>query len=307
MPIVSMERVREMELLDAAGVRLGSVKDLLLDPQAGRVRYAVIAVGHTGIVGALGIGERLVAVPYSVLTLESGRLVLQRNAAVIAGAPSFPPSQPPDFDRTYEVQLSTYWRVPAYWEAEAADVTSLTAADLVDPTMPSVAAIAQLPEIAAALVIRRADAARVIDEHGQLLGIVTLGAVGAAVGRHGAVAPDSSNQTPSNGHPPTPEPTGATTGVATGDGVPAHAASGGAATTLAPDDPGMSGTAMGTPVHASTGTRPNAAPIGEAPTTPTNAARSASGRQARTAACPRCGAVNRVAAGYCSGCGAQLR
>lgn len=311
MSMLSTERMREMELLDAAGVRLGSVKDLLLDPQTGRVRYAVIAIGHTGIAGALGIGGRLVAIPYSVLRLDSGQLVLQRNASIIAGAPSFPPSQPPDFDRTYESQLSKYWGVPAYWEAEAADVNVLTAGELLEPSAPAVSATARLPEIAAALVTQRAEAIRVIDDQGRFLGVVTLRAIGAVIGGLNAGAPNAPDQTPTERRPLVLEHEVPTPGVIAKDAVPAHAeperAAATSATDVAPIRTTASGTAMGAPARASASAQSNAQPVGEAPSAPSTVARSASGRPSRTAACPKCGAANRVDAGFCSGCGAPLR
>jgi sporulation protein YlmC with PRC-barrel domain len=45
---------------------LGTIKDIMLDVRAGRISYAVLAYG-----GMLGIGEKLFAVPWDALTLDT--------------------------------------------------------------------------------------------------------------------------------------------------------------------------------------------------------------------------------------------
>jgi sporulation protein YlmC with PRC-barrel domain len=47
------------------GENLGSISDLVLDPEAGSIKYAALAYG-----GVLGIGAKLFAVPWDALTLQ---------------------------------------------------------------------------------------------------------------------------------------------------------------------------------------------------------------------------------------------
>ncbi len=59
-------------VIDEAGEVLGSIVDLLLDLERGRIAYAVVASG-----GFMGLGERLVAVPWNALKAEPRQFVLQ--------------------------------------------------------------------------------------------------------------------------------------------------------------------------------------------------------------------------------------
>src|SRR5215510_14826548 len=49
------------------GEKLGDIKDVVFDPETGRVRYAVLAFG-----GFLGLGEKYFAVPCTALTSKAG-------------------------------------------------------------------------------------------------------------------------------------------------------------------------------------------------------------------------------------------
>lgn len=48
---------------NSQGEELGAIKELVIDPQHGRIAYAVLSVG-----GVLGVGDKLVAVPWESLT-----------------------------------------------------------------------------------------------------------------------------------------------------------------------------------------------------------------------------------------------
>lgn len=117
MDIISSERIRAMEVLDSGGARLGSVKDLLIDLWTGRVRYVVVAAASHRLAGALGLGERLVAIPLEALRRDNGQLTLPRGVTALAGAPAFAASRPPAFDDDYERELATYWRSPMAFDA----------------------------------------------------------------------------------------------------------------------------------------------------------------------------------------------
>lgn len=117
MDVISSERIRAMEVLDSGGARLGSVKDLLIDLWTGRVRYVVVAAASHRLAGALGLGERLVAIPLEALRRDNGQLTLPRGVSALAGAPAFAASRPPAFDDDYERELATYWRSPMAFDA----------------------------------------------------------------------------------------------------------------------------------------------------------------------------------------------
>ncbi|APW47017.1 PRC-barrel domain-containing protein [Rhodoferax antarcticus] len=65
---------------------LGSVKEIMLDVRAGRISYAVLSYG-----GLLGIGDKLFAVPWAALTLDTDnkRFTLDVTKDRLERAPGF--------------------------------------------------------------------------------------------------------------------------------------------------------------------------------------------------------------------------
>ncbi|MCJ7451164.1 MAG: PRC-barrel domain-containing protein [Steroidobacteraceae bacterium] len=65
---------------------LGDIKEIMLDMRSGHVAYAVLSFG-----GFLGMGEKLFAVPWRALTLdtENKRFVLDVEKDRLSGAPGF--------------------------------------------------------------------------------------------------------------------------------------------------------------------------------------------------------------------------
>jgi sporulation protein YlmC with PRC-barrel domain len=93
------------------GDKLGSIKDLMVDPQRGRIVYGIIAHG-----GVLGIGDRLVAVPWGAFdTREQDSLRIDLDKAKLEAGPNFADgdwsvlSDPEFLARTY-----SYYGQPAY-------------------------------------------------------------------------------------------------------------------------------------------------------------------------------------------------
>ncbi len=72
---------------------LGEIKEIMLDVRSGRVAYAVLSFG-----GFLGMGEKLFAVPWSALTLDTvnKRFVLNVKKERLADAPGFDKGKWPD-------------------------------------------------------------------------------------------------------------------------------------------------------------------------------------------------------------------
>jgi hypothetical protein len=72
---------------------LGDIKEIMLDMRSGQVAYAVLAFG-----GFLGMGEKLFAVPWQALQLDTvnKRFVLNVNKEHLKNAPGFDPDAWPD-------------------------------------------------------------------------------------------------------------------------------------------------------------------------------------------------------------------
>lgn len=87
--------------------RLGDIKEFMLDMRTGRVAYAVLAVG-----GVFTIGEKLFAVPWTALKLdtENKRFVLDVAKDRFEAAPGFDSNDWPDMaDGTWAENIRSYY------------------------------------------------------------------------------------------------------------------------------------------------------------------------------------------------------
>lgn len=80
-------------VVNAAEEDLGDIREIMLDMQTGQVAYAVLAFG-----GFLGIGEKLFAVPWQALHLDTAnkRMVLNVEKERLKHAPGFDKDAWPD-------------------------------------------------------------------------------------------------------------------------------------------------------------------------------------------------------------------
>lgn len=71
---------------NAADEELGRIEHIMIDVPTGRVAYAVLSYG-----GFLGMGDKLFAVPWKALTLDTGRkcFVLDASKERLRDAPGF--------------------------------------------------------------------------------------------------------------------------------------------------------------------------------------------------------------------------
>ncbi|MBT8198907.1 MAG: PRC-barrel domain-containing protein [Acidimicrobiia bacterium] len=96
------------------GDDLGDVKDLMIDVETGQVAYAVLDMG-----GFLGIGNKLFAVPYGAMTLDTGShaFVVNVDKETLRNAPGFDQDNWPDFsDRTWGSDIYSHYGISPYWE-----------------------------------------------------------------------------------------------------------------------------------------------------------------------------------------------
>ncbi len=93
---------------------LGDIKEIMLDVPSGRVAYAVLSFG-----GFLGMGEKLFAVPWSALTLdtENKRFVLDADEDRLRDAPGFDKDHWPDMaDESWVKQIHSYYGTKPFTE-----------------------------------------------------------------------------------------------------------------------------------------------------------------------------------------------
>lgn len=86
---------------------LGDIKEIMLDMRTGKVSYAVLSFG-----GFLGVGDKLFAVPWNALTLdtENKRFVLNAAKSSLENAPGFDKDKWPNMaDPSWSSGIHAYY------------------------------------------------------------------------------------------------------------------------------------------------------------------------------------------------------
>ena len=95
------------DVYNMQGEDLGDIKEIMLDVNSGRVSYAVLSFG-----GFLGMGEKLFAVPWSALVLDTvnKRFTLDVQKDRLVSAPGFDADKWPDMsDPTWAKDIHSYY------------------------------------------------------------------------------------------------------------------------------------------------------------------------------------------------------
>jgi sporulation protein YlmC with PRC-barrel domain len=99
---------------NSAGEDLGKVNEIMIDISSGRVAYAVLSFG-----GFLGMGDKLFALPWSVLTVDEDKkcFVLDIDKKMLEKAPGFDKDRWPDMaDNTWGTAIYSYYGTKPYWQ-----------------------------------------------------------------------------------------------------------------------------------------------------------------------------------------------
>jgi sporulation protein YlmC with PRC-barrel domain len=97
------------DVCNQAGEDLGDIKEIMIDTTNGTVSYAVLSFG-----GVLGIGEKLFAVPWKALKLdtENKRFVLNVDKERLKDAPGFDKNDWPDMaDESWVNKVNSYYGI----------------------------------------------------------------------------------------------------------------------------------------------------------------------------------------------------
>ncbi|MDH6153643.1 MULTISPECIES: PRC-barrel domain-containing protein [Paraburkholderia] len=100
-------------VLSADGDDVGKIKEIMLDVRTGHIAYAVLASG-----GFLGIGGKLLAIPWAMLTLDTSRerFVLSASSEQIRNAPGFDKDNWPAMaDPNWATTVHAYYGRKPYW------------------------------------------------------------------------------------------------------------------------------------------------------------------------------------------------
>lgn len=89
-PLIPAERVNGTTVYGQDGAKVGKIEDIAIDKQSGRVAYAILGFG-----GVLGLGERYLPLPWSVLTYDTDKngYVTPLGPEALKEAPSFEPGE----------------------------------------------------------------------------------------------------------------------------------------------------------------------------------------------------------------------
>lgn len=102
------------KVINSEGEKLGDVRDVMLDVRQGKIEYVVMESG-----GFLGIGEKLFAIPYKLLSLDTDNhaFVLDQDKETIENAPGFDKDHWPETnDQNFEGTNDSYWdNTNSYW------------------------------------------------------------------------------------------------------------------------------------------------------------------------------------------------
>ena len=112
--VMGAETLIGNDVCDPKGESLGDIKEIMLDMRSGKVGYAVLAFG-----GFMGMGEKLFAVPWTALTLdtENKRFTLNVEKDRLKQAPGFNKDKWPNMaDQAWESEIHSYWEPKKYSE-----------------------------------------------------------------------------------------------------------------------------------------------------------------------------------------------
>lgn len=103
-------------VINLQGETLGEIREIMLDVPRGRIAYAVMSSG-----GFLGLGDKLFALPFSALTLDTDRkcFILDAPKEKIENAPGFDKDRWPDgADLSWQRDVHSHYGRTPYWEGD---------------------------------------------------------------------------------------------------------------------------------------------------------------------------------------------
>jgi hypothetical protein len=99
---------------NSAGEDLGTIKEIMLDVDSGRIGYAVLSFG-----GFVGLGDKLFAVPWNALRLDAANhaFILDVPKDTLQNAEGFDKDNWPDMtDPAWGTRVHEYYGTEPYWE-----------------------------------------------------------------------------------------------------------------------------------------------------------------------------------------------
>ena len=103
------------EVVNTAGEQLGNINKLMIGPEDGYIVYAALSFG-----GFLGLGDKLFAIPWEALTLdtEEHAFILDIDKDVLKNAPGFDKDhwpEPAQYEAGWLPDIYEYYGYSPYW------------------------------------------------------------------------------------------------------------------------------------------------------------------------------------------------
>ncbi len=113
--VLPIKKIVGTKVLSTAGEELGTLKELVIDLDDGRIAYAVLSFG-----GFLGLGDKLFAIPWEALIMdvEENRFILDLDKEVLKHAPGFDKDNWPDnaqYEAGWLLNIYEYYGYSPYW------------------------------------------------------------------------------------------------------------------------------------------------------------------------------------------------
>ena len=107
--VISSDHVEGTKVYNAAGDKLGSIDDLMIDKVSGQIRYAVMEFG-----GFLGIGTDRYPLPWNMLKYDTAKegYVVPLDKKRLDDAPRYASEERPIYDDAYARRVNDYYGVP---------------------------------------------------------------------------------------------------------------------------------------------------------------------------------------------------
>lgn len=112
--VLSASTLKGNSVVNAKVEKLGTIEELMIDLNKGRIAYAVLSFG-----GFMGMGDKLFAIPWSALTLDTveKRFVLDVKKELLEKAPGFDKDSWPNMaDQTWGAKIYSYYGSKPFWE-----------------------------------------------------------------------------------------------------------------------------------------------------------------------------------------------
>ncbi|MCB0128297.1 MAG: PRC-barrel domain-containing protein [Caldilineaceae bacterium] len=106
--VISLNALQDYSVQDTAGDKIGSIEDIMINPQQGRIEYMILSFG-----GFLGFGDKWFAVPLTASEIRTTdkTIVLDVTPEMLKSAPGFNKNElPSTADANWDQEIRDYWQ-----------------------------------------------------------------------------------------------------------------------------------------------------------------------------------------------------